>query len=172
VTDAVKSTQRVPAAGRPDILIPPQGLCSGTALRKAARRVSLLYDGVIAPTGLRSTQMAVLIHVARHREPTMGELANYLVLDRSALSENLKPLIRLGLVEVRPCELDKRGRRVRLTEAGYAKLSDAMDLWQTAQLRFDAAFGEEAASALRFALRRIADDTFPAAFEQTDLLAE
>jgi DNA-binding MarR family transcriptional regulator len=160
-----RAAEMVPAKDRPDVLIPPAGLCSNTALRKAARRVSLLYDGVIAGAGLRSTQMAVLIHVARHGQPTMGELAAHLVLDRSALSDNLKPLIRDGLVDVRPCEMDKRGRRVRLTEAGYAKLTQAMGLWRTAQRRFDAAFGADEAHLLNLALERIADDGFVAAFE-------
>ncbi len=162
-----KSIQMVPAKGREDVLIPPKGLCSGTSLRKAARRVSLLYDTVIAPTGLRSTQMAVLIHVARHQDPTMGELAAYLVIDRSALSENLKPLIREGFIEVRPCEQDKRGRRVRLTDAGYDKLVACMPLWRSAQQRFEAAFGPEAAQVLREGLARIADDDFLTAFDNT-----
>ena len=162
-----KPIQMVPAKGREDVLIPPKGLCSGTSLRKAARRVSLLYDAVLAPTGLRSTQIAVLIHVARHQQPTMGELASYLVIDRSALAENLKPLIREGLIDVRPCEQDKRGRRVRLTEAGYDKLTASMPLWTSAQQRFDEAFGAQAAEALREGLTRIADDDFLMAFENT-----
>jgi DNA-binding MarR family transcriptional regulator len=155
----------VPSAERPDVLIPPAGLCSGTALRKAARRVSLLYDEVMQPTGLRSTQMAVLIHVARHGSPTMGELAAYLVIDRSALAENLKPLIRQDLVAVSVCEQDKRTRRVRLTDAGYAKLGASMDLWRQAHRRFDAAFGANAAEVLRTGLRRITDDEFVADFQ-------
>ena len=163
-----KSIDLIPAKDRPDVLIPPAGLCSGTALRKAARRVSLLYDEVIASTGLRSTQMAVLIHVARHRSPTMGELAAYLVIDRSALADNLKPLIRDGFIEVRACEQDKRTRRVRLTEAGYAKLSASMGLWRSAQHRFNTAFGLKEAVVLRQALARIVSDEFLAAFEQLD----
>jgi DNA-binding MarR family transcriptional regulator len=155
----------VPSAERPDVLVPPAGLCSGTALRKAARRVSLLYDEVMQPTGLRSTQMAVLIHVARHGSPTMGELAAYLVIDRSALAENLKPLIRQELVKVTVCEQDKRTRRVRLTDLGYAKLSASMDLWREAHARFDAAFGAEAAERLRADLQRIASGAFLEAFQ-------
>ena len=159
------SVALVPSAERPDVLIPPAGLCSGTALRKAARRVSLLYDEVMQPTGLRSTQMAVLIHVARLGSPTMGELAAYLVIDRSALAENLKPLIRDGLIEVRHCEQDRRTRRVSLTEAGYAKLSETMPLWRSAQHSFDSAFGGAEVDALRQALARIVSDDFLTAFE-------
>jgi DNA-binding MarR family transcriptional regulator len=160
-----ESTDLVPSKVRAEVLIPIAGHCSGTALRKAARRVSLLYDSVIASTGLRSTQMAVLIHVARHGAPSMGELAAYMVVDRSALTENLKPLIRDGLVEVKPSEQDRRTRHVTLTDSGYAKLHASMDLWRSAQRRFDAAFGAEAAAVLRASLHRIAADEFLTAFE-------
>ena len=54
--------------------------CNGTALRKATRRVSQLYDSVLAPCGLRSTQRSILIHIARAGAPTMGDLAAALVL--------------------------------------------------------------------------------------------
>ena len=75
-------------------------LCNNSALRKATRRVSQLYDAVLAPSGLRSTQMAILTHIDRAGTPAMGELAAALVLDRSALGHNLKPLERDGLVEL------------------------------------------------------------------------
>src|SRR6202047_258099 len=80
--------------------IPELNRCNGTALRKATRRVSQLYDAVLAPCGLRSTQRSILIHVARAGTPTMGDLAAALVLDRSALAHNLKPLERDGFVAV------------------------------------------------------------------------
>src|ERR1700760_827793 len=81
---------------------PPPNLCNGTALRKATRRVSQLYDAIIAPSGLRSTQRSILIQIARAQSPTMSELAAAMVLDRSALAHNLKPLARDGLVAVVP----------------------------------------------------------------------
>ncbi len=165
MANAKTSIEMAPAKGRPDVLIPCEGVCNGTALRKAARRMSMLYDDALAPTGLRSTQMAVLIHVARHASPTMGELAGHLVLDRSALSENLKPLIRDGLIQISTGTLDKRVKRVRLTDAGYAKLKDSMGLWQSAQLDFDAAFGAVEAVQFRQYLARIVSDPFLEQFE-------
>src|SRR5450755_4711403 len=80
--------------------LPAENLCNVTALRKATRHVSQLYDAMLAPTGLRSTQRAILVHVARYGSPTMGELATALVLDRSALNHNLKPLERDGLLRI------------------------------------------------------------------------
>ena len=40
--------------------VPVTRNCYATALRKASRRVSGLYDEILAPTGLRSTQFAIL----------------------------------------------------------------------------------------------------------------
>ncbi|MFG1422745.1 MarR family winged helix-turn-helix transcriptional regulator [Roseixanthobacter liquoris] len=143
---------------------PNAGRCNGTALRKATRRVSQLYDSVLAPCGLKGTQRSVLIHVARAGTPTMGELSAALVLDRSALGHNLKPLERDGLIALVPDEQDKRSRRVALTPLGKAKLDASMALWAQAQARFEAVFGAAEAAALRASLERIASPEFAAAF--------
>ena len=42
--------------------------CYGTALRKASRRVTALYDETLAPTGLRSTQFAILAEIVDRDE--------------------------------------------------------------------------------------------------------
>lgn len=145
--------------------IPEAGICNGTALRKATRRVSQLYDSVLAPSGLRSTQRSLLVHIARAGTPTMGELAAALVLDRSALAHNLKPLERDGLVAILVDPQDKRSRLVGLTALGLAKLNESMALWRNAQHRFEAAFGFDEAGALRAALAMIASPEFTRAFE-------
>lgn len=143
--------------------------CNGTALRKATRRVSQLYDAVLAPSGLRSTQRSILIHIARAGAPTMGELAAALVLDRSALAHNLKPLERDGFVGIVADPRDKRSRLVRLTTAGEAKLQETQSLWQGAQHRFETAFGPEQARALRATLAQIAAPEFAEAFERAGI---
>ncbi len=147
------------------VSFPPANLCNGTALRKATRRISQLYDAVLVPCGLRSTQRSILIHIARAGTPTMGDLAAALVLDRSALAHNLKPLERDGLVAVIVDPKDKRSRLVKLTEFGKAKLGESMGLWKQAQHRFETAFGPEQASALRASLALIASAEFAQAFE-------
>jgi DNA-binding MarR family transcriptional regulator len=144
---------------------PPESICNGTALRKATRRVSQLYDAVLAPSGLRSTQRSILIHIARAGTPTMGDLAAALVLDRSALAHNLKPLERDGFVAVVVDPADKRSRLVKLTPRGEAKLEEATHLWQKAQRRFETAFGPERAIALRQTLGTIASVEFAKAFQ-------
>ena len=146
----------------------PESVCNGTALRKATRRVSQLYDAVLAPCGLRSTQRSILIHIARAGTPTMGDLAAALVLDRSALAHNLKPLERDGFVAVVIDGTDKRNRLVSLTPRGQAKLEESQRLWRLAQQRFETAFGSEQADLLRQSLGRISSAEFAAAFQAVD----
>jgi DNA-binding MarR family transcriptional regulator len=134
--------------------------CNVTALRKATRRVSQLYDTVLAPCGLRSTQRAILLHIARAGIPTMGDLAAALVLDRSALAHNLKPLERDGLVKLIVDQNDKRSRLVQLTARGEEKLRESFDLWRKAQHCFETAFGAEQARALRASLALISSAEF------------
>jgi DNA-binding MarR family transcriptional regulator len=146
--------------------LPPPNPCNGTALRKATRRVSQLYDAVLAPCGLRSTQRSMLIYIARLKTPTMGDLAAALVLDRSALAHNLKPLERDGLVAIEPDPQDRRSRLVTLTKRGEARLAQSMSLWRDAQVRFENVFGAEKAEALRDVLAIVASDDFAKAFEK------
>ncbi|AOB34013.1 MarR family transcriptional regulator [Bordetella sp. H567] len=142
------------------------GVCNGVALRKATRRVTQLYDSVLAPSGLKSSQRSILLHVDRAGTPTMTELAHAMVLDRSALAHNLKPLERDGyLVQIRDAH-DGRSRRVQLTPEGRRKLAEATRLWRQAQNRFERAYGAERAAALRVALADIFSDEFADAFQQ------
>jgi DNA-binding MarR family transcriptional regulator len=135
-----------------------EGPCSATAMRKASRRLSQLYDEAMAASRIRSTQFAILSELDRHANepPGMNELAEALVMDRSSLGHNLRPLERDGLVEVKEGDQDRRRRRIILTSRGKAKLAEARILWQVAQDRFNAVFGESNAAALRATLLSIA----------------
>jgi DNA-binding MarR family transcriptional regulator len=139
-------------------------LCNVTALRKATRRVSQLYDAMLAPAGIRSTQRSILVYVGKSGPPTMSELAASLVLDRSALNHNLKPLQRDGLVTVVVDENDRRSRRIHLTKRGEAKVRDSQAAWKQAQQRFECAFGSKRATALRATLDSLASEDFSKAF--------
>src|ERR1700759_1488984 len=138
-----------------------ENLCNVTALRKATRNVSQLYDAMLAPSGLRATQRAILIYVARRGTPAIGELADALVLDRTALNHNLKPLQRDGLVTIVPDRDDRRIKRVQLTKRGEAKLAESRLAWKQAQERFESAFGARQAADLRKTLELIASLEFP-----------
>jgi DNA-binding MarR family transcriptional regulator len=134
--------------------------CYGTALRKASRRVTALYDELLAPSGLRSTQFAILVEIVDRgeRPPTLNQLADDLVLDRSGLGHSLRPLEREGLIRLEKSSADRRSTLVALTDQGRERYAYAFTLWQKAQDRFASVVGEAQANELRQRLLEIAHD--------------
>lgn len=134
--------------------------CNCTALRKASRRLSQLYDSALAPSGLKSTQFAILAEVDRrsNEPPTIRDLADALVMDPSTIGQNLRPLERDGLIVLDEAAEDRRRRHVKVTRKGRSLLASARPLWSEAQARFENSFGKPEAAALRAVLIKIARD--------------
>jgi DNA-binding MarR family transcriptional regulator len=134
--------------------------CLTAALRAASRRLTLLHDEVMAPSGLRITQFNLLAELERRDAfpPTVGELAEILTIERSALGQTLKPLERDGLLALGRDERDGRRRPVRLTSAGREAVVRTRPYWTEAHRRFGSFFGEQAMAELRATLRDIAEN--------------
>ena len=145
-------TQRKPAR--------TESPCSATAMRKASRRLTQLYDDALEASGLRSTQFAILAELDRRSSepPTIRVLADALVMDRSALGHNLRPLERDRLIALDESSEDRRRRHVVMTRRGKARFRAAKPLWQSAQDRFADVFGRAQAAELRATLLAIAYD--------------
>jgi DNA-binding MarR family transcriptional regulator len=139
-------------------------LCNSGALRRASRRVSQLYEETMAPIGLRVTQYSILRQIERAGPSALSELAQHLVMDRSTLGHNLRPLERDGLVELVVDPNDRRSRLIALTSAGRKKIAAALPLWNQAQQQFEAAFGQKRAEALRELLHEITGEEFAKKF--------
>jgi DNA-binding MarR family transcriptional regulator len=136
-------------------------ICNCTALRKASRRLSHFYDNALAPAGLKSTQYSILSEISQRADspPTMGELAEALVMDRSTLGHNLRPLERDQLVSLEGTATDRRRKYVVLTRKGRATFAKSKKLWHIAQAHFEANFGITEAAELRGILLGIAADS-------------
>jgi DNA-binding MarR family transcriptional regulator len=139
--------------------------CNFAALRRAMRRMNALYDEVLAPCGLRSTQYTLMANIGRLDRPAVTQLAEELVMDRSALAHTLQTLQREGLVQVTPDPRDRRTKRVNLTTAGTDRLTRAEGLWREGQDRFEAAIGAGPADDLREMMDRLASVDFAARFK-------
>ena len=140
--------------------------CNCTALRKATRRISQLYDTALAPSGLKTTQRAILAQLGRSGPTTVGQLAEALVMDAGALAHTLKPLERDRLIAVTVDPDDRRSRMITLTRQGRAKLAESDALWAKAQAGFEAAFGRVESEALRQALQLLVSDRFNSIFAE------
>jgi DNA-binding MarR family transcriptional regulator len=126
--------------------------CTAFNLRKALRTVTHLYEQAMAATGVRDTQLSVLVALALGGDTPVVRLAATLGLDRTTLTRNLGPLQRQGLVRSAPGP-DRRVRLVRLTDAGREALALALPAWEKAHKRVVAALGKRRWQALTEALR-------------------
>lgn len=138
--------------------------CNNAMLRRATRMLGQIYDDALVSSGLRATQHGLLAQIDIMGEPAMRDLANEIVMDLSALSHTLKPLIRDGFIAVVPDKTDRRVKRVTLTKAGRKKLEQTTKLWLAAQRRFEKTFGEKRAADLRTVLDEISSEDFRTAF--------
>ena len=129
-----------------------EATCACSNVRKAARAVTQLFDELLQPTGLRSTQFTLLVAVARLREAPVTQLSRALVMDRTTLARNLKPLESLGLLTVE-AGTDRRRHLVRLTERGRQALARALPYWEQAQHQVVTRLGQEQWHALRDSLQ-------------------
>jgi DNA-binding MarR family transcriptional regulator len=109
-------------------------LCCCGNLRKAVRAVTQFYDKALRPSGLRATQLALLANGKLLGTTTMNRLAEAMVMDRTTLTRDLRPLLRMGLIRICPGE-DRRERQITVTEDGQELLVRAYPLWQAAQAK-------------------------------------
>lgn len=124
-------------------------ICNNGLLRQVTRRVTQFYDRRVASSGLKSTQLVILMHVDFLGELTLKTLAARLIMDLSALGHSLKPLERDGLIEFVADPEDGRVRRVRLTAGGKVRFGEAMALWREAQTDLETVIGVEKMQELR-----------------------
>lgn len=144
-----------PAPSNPNI----DGVCNFTALRRASRYITAVYDQALAPADLRVTQFSILYQLSKGGPLSIGDLAELMAMDRTTLATNLKPLERQGLIAIEAGK-DRRSKVSRLTKAGVAKYKHAYPLWAEVQARFESNYGKERAANLRTDLRSVLKSGF------------
>src|SRR6188508_137806 len=125
----------------------PSPACACGRLRRATRALTQLYDDLMAPAGLRVTQFSLLRTLARSGPMRINALAAAQLLDRTALSRNLDPLVERGLVEIVRGH-DARVREVAITRRGVAAFKAAEPHWTHAQREVERRVGVDKLDAL------------------------
>lgn len=119
--------------------------------RRLARVLTRHFDEALRPLGIQATQLTLLAAIAGPGPAgqSMPRLHEFLAMDPTTLSRNLKPLQNSGLVVVERAEKDRRARIAKLTTEGERVLTEALPLWRQAQDRLVEMFGEDQSAALR-----------------------
>ena len=130
--------------------------CLCFAAQRAARALARRFDEALSPLGLTSGQFSLLTSLNRPEPPSMGSIAALLVMDRTTLTANLKPLEQRGFVEIVVDAADRRMRRLILTPAGRRVLQSAMPIWVEVHGEIDGLIASSDAKALRSGLKALA----------------
>ena len=116
--------------------------CTNMNLRKATRLVNQAYDAALQSAGLKSTQFTLLATLRGLGNPPLTKLAEAMVMDRTTLTRNLKPLVDKELICI-GTEQDQRIRQIQLTPRGKQLLEEAMPQWKHIQNRVVKRMGKE-----------------------------
>lgn len=102
--------------------------------------VTQMYDVGFQPYGIKAGQFSLLATLAKGGDMTLSVLADVLVMDRTTLTRNLKPLERDGLLRIDAGD-DQRVRRISLTPLGVAKFDELYPVWVELQSKLIDEFG-------------------------------
>ncbi|MYM65984.1 MarR family transcriptional regulator [Pseudoduganella sp. FT55W] len=142
----------------------PMFECSCAAVRCAARAVTRAYDEALRPMQLRLTQFSILNKVDKEGQLALSDLAERMVIDRTTMARNVKPLERDGWITV-SVGADRRERLLTITPTGKEVLERARPLWRAVSQRFEQTYGADRVDALRSSMVevvRVARDITPA----------
>ncbi len=128
--------------------------CAVFHLRKTTRTITQLYDEVLRPTGLRSTQYSILRIVSNLGPFTVNELGTTMGMDRTTVTRNVRLLERMGHLRIEPGD-DRRTRRVRLSARGRSAVEKTQPYWEQAQAILVGGLGDKRWQKLRNELTAI-----------------
>lgn len=117
--------------------------------RKVNRVLTGIYEAEMRSWGLRSSQLNLLVAVAKAGPVRRIDLGRRLHLDPSTLTRNLQVMLKQGWIEERPDEEDQRSARLKVTPKGRKLLESIAPAWKRAQARAKQMLGSEGAALVR-----------------------
>jgi DNA-binding MarR family transcriptional regulator len=129
-------------------------LCFQT--QRAARILARRFDKAFLPFGITNQQFSMMMMLNNAGNPRLGQVADFLAMDRTTLTAALKALERRGFVTIRADDEDRRSKRISLTAMGVKTLKAALPVWRAEHDRLDADMRGVDPTALRTMLRAVA----------------
>ncbi len=116
--------------------------CACSAARRKSRELTRFYEHSMRGSGLRASQFTLLATLIQTGPMPATRLADFLGLERTTLTRNLRPLHRDGLVIIED-GADRRVHEVAIAAKGVEAARRAFPFWRKAQ---DAALARAAGS--------------------------
>ena len=122
--------------------------CYCATVRQVARAVTVLYEEVLANSGLHATQYTAMQVLDTAPNLTTTELAEAIGIDQTTATRTLA-LVRKSGLAIDTIGDDRRQRRWALTSKGQAQLRKLRPAWEAAQEAFEKRLGRTEAMALK-----------------------
>ena len=129
--------------------------CYCATLRQTARAVTVLYEEMLAGSGLHATQFTALQLLETAGSLTTTELAEALGVDQTTATRTLALIRKAGLAGDTVGD-DRRERHWALKAQGKALVRKLKPRWEAAQTAFEERLGPAHAAALKEASYRAA----------------
>ena len=110
--------------------------CIAMRCRRLSRQITRLYDEAMREHGIKTSQVNILVAVARRKGARPRDLAEALQLDVSTFSRNARLMRECGWIEEIE-EADARSRPLKITAKGSALLVSIAADWKRAQRQAD-----------------------------------
>jgi DNA-binding MarR family transcriptional regulator len=139
-----------------DVVLHVRDACLCLATQRAARTLARRFDRAFQPVGLTNGQFSLMMALGGAPGMRLGDLAEFLAMDRTTLTAALKALERRGLVQVAPDAADRRARQLSLTPAGHETLQAAVPIWRAEHAALDGELAHAEPDRLRASLAQVA----------------
>jgi MarR family transcriptional regulator for hemolysin len=150
----------VSASDRSDPTGRPEGLRrrAGIKLTIVARQIGRDFDQTVETTGLSRAKFGVIAITARHPGASQRTIAEYLEVTEVTAGRLIERLCADGYLERRPDPVDRRARRIHLTEKTGPLLERVAIIAEEHEARVFAGFDEEEAATFASFLDRISNN--------------
>src|SRR5579863_7392660 len=122
--------------------------CYCATVRQAARAVTVLYEEVLADSGLYATQYTAMQVLDSVPNLTTTQLAQAIGIDQTTATRTLA-LIRKSGLAMDTVGRDRRQRRWALTAKGQTQLRKLRPTWEAAQQALERRLGRAQAATLK-----------------------
>lgn len=106
--------------------------CACSAARRRSRELTRFYERSMRGSGLRASQFTLLATLVQTGPMPATRLADFLGLERTTLTRNLRPLLRDGHVTIED-GADRRVHKIAITAKGVEAAHGAFPFWRKAQ---------------------------------------
>ena len=116
--------------------------CMFNKTRTISRYVTNLYANALKEVGVTPVQFSILTAVQLIPNANVNHLSSALMMDRTTLNRNLKPLLRDGYIDIQE-STDRRERKISITQEGQEVYEKGYKKWEEAQKEFEEVIGTD-----------------------------